>query len=144
MVYSRKSRRSRQLSIKKKNEKLKKQMKTLPKNELEFFRELGYLFINENRYYILVFIILTPIILILTYYFIHWFIGICFVMGFLEFLFNFWFVRKMFIFTMIRLKLKNDSVELKYHNWMLFQRFLTSVILTLNLATSNLFVFLII
>ncbi len=119
MVYSRKSRHSK-LSQKQKNIKLKKKMKTLPKIELDFFRELGYFFINENRYYSLIFIIISPIMFLLTYYYIHWLVGVCFIIGFIEFLFSFWLLRKMFIFTMIRLKLRNDSVELKYHNWMLY------------------------
>lgn len=123
MVYSRKSRFSVKSRLKIETRKIRKGIKTLPRMELDFFRELGYFFINENRYYLMIFFILSPIILALSYYYLHWFFGICFIMGYLEFFGTFWIIRKMFIKTMIRLKLRNENVELKNHNWELFQRF---------------------
>lgn len=62
--------------------------------------------------------------------------GICFIIGYLEFYLNFWYVRKLFIKTMIRLKLNNDNISLKHYNWNLFSRFLSSSLMVQNMATT--------
>jgi len=114
MVYSRKSRYSVRQTLKKKTKKaIKLNKKALPRFELDFFRELGYFFINENRYYLMIFIVITPIVLVITYHYLNLFFGICFLLGYLEFYATFWLTRRMFIKSMIRLKLKNDTLELK-------------------------------
>jgi hypothetical protein len=109
--------------------------KFLSKNELKFFRDMGYYFIKENLYFFFIFLIFAPIILGISYFWLHWSFGLCFILGYLEFLFTFWITRKMFIKMMLRMNLKNDAVELKYHNWDIFTRFIMSALLVLNLST---------
>lgn len=95
---------------------------------------MGYFFINENRYFLLLCVILAPIVLILTTYNLHWIMGMSFILGYLEFFFIFYLCRKGFIKTMIRLKLTHDSLSLKQYNWNLFIRFITSTLFILNMS----------
>lgn len=98
----------------------------MPISELNFFRSLGYFYIKENKYFVLLLVIFSPIVLVITFCWLHWFMGVCFIIGYIEFYLNFWYVRKLFIKTMIRLKLNNDNISLKHYNWNLFSRFLSS------------------
>ena len=41
---------------------------------------------------------------------------------------------------MLRLRLDNDSTELKNHNWSLYTRFMTSSLLVFTLSTSLMFI----
>lgn len=107
----------------------------LPKNELKFFKELGFYFINENRYFFLIFFIFSPLIFAISYFWLHWTFGICFIIGYLEFLLTFWLTRKIFIKMMLRMNLRNDNIELKNHNWNIFTKFIIAALLLLNLST---------
>lgn len=109
--------------------------KFLPKNELKFFKELGFYFINENRYFFLIFFIFSPLIFAISYFWLHWTFGICFILGYLEFLLTFWLSRKIFIKMMLRMNLRNDNIELKNHNWDIFTKFIIAALLLLNLST---------
>lgn len=113
----------------------------LPEHELNFFKQLGYFFKNENTYFILLYLIFSPIVLILTYYYLHWLIGLSFLIGYTEFLVTFYLCRKLFVKTMRRMNLTQDSLLVKNHNWKLFLRFLNSDLLIFNMSTSILSTF---
>lgn len=86
------------------------------------------------------FVIFCPILIFLTKVYLHWMVGVAFSIGFFEFIWDSWFVRKIFIKTMLRLRLDNDSTELKNHNWNIYTKFMTSSLLVFTLSTSLLFI----
>lgn len=113
----------------------------MQKQELNFFKELDYFFTSENKYFLIVFLISAPLIMFLSYYFIHWIAGVSFILGYIEFLLTFYLCRKLFVLTMTRMNLKKDTAQIKDHNWKLFLRFLNSDLLIFNMSTSVLSTF---
>lgn len=106
-----------------------------PGTELQFFNRMGFYFVKENAYFLLLFFIFLPIITVLCYYYLHYSFTFCFILGYSEFLLTFWLSRKIFIKIMIRLQLTTDNLHFKHTNWKLFNRFLFSAFLCLDLST---------
>ena len=113
----------------------KKKSSFHPANELQFFYRMGFYFVKENAYFYLLFFIFLPIITALCYYYLHYSFTFCFVIGYAEFILNFWLSRKIFIKVMLRLQLTGDSLHFKHINWKLFNKFLFSAFLCLDLST---------
>lgn len=106
-----------------------------PANELQFFYRMGFYFVKENSYFFLLFFIFLPIVTGICYYYLHYSFTFCFILGYAEFLLNFWLSRKIFIKIMIRLQLTTDNLNFKHTNWKLFNKFLFSAFLCLDMST---------
>lgn len=114
----------------------KKQPGDSIKKELIYFRELGYFFVNENAYFVLVFLIFAPIAMIISIYWLHWIVGVSFLFGYTEFLLTFYLCRKLFVKTMTRMDLSQSNPQTKNKNWQYFLRFITSDLLIFNMSAS--------
>lgn len=96
------------------------------KNEMEFFRELGKFFKQDNH---LVFLLVTILIVVFTVFchlYLHIVFSLAFCIGMADFFFSLWFSRKVFIKSVLKLDLSSNATRVCHKNWRTFIRFIFS------------------